>query len=262
MAWVLDLDGVVWLAHQPIPGSVDAVRRLDEADEQVVFVTNFSALTKAGAEEKLSAIGIDATDRVITSAMAGASLVEEGERVIVCGGEGVWEAVEARGAVPLDPSAGIGEHTDVDAVIVGFHQHFDFVRLGASARALHEGARLVATNADPTYPTPDGLLPGNGSLVAAVATAGKTAAVVAGKPHHPVASLVHEHLGTRPGDRSHLVVGDLPATDGLLAVELGFRFGLVLSGVTPSATGVDPTPDLVTADLAEMVEVEIAAGQR
>lgn len=260
MSWALDLDGVIWLAHDPIHGSVEAVQRLDAAGEQVVFVTNFSALTKAGAEEKLAAIGIDAVDRVITSAMAGASLVEPGERVMVCGGEGVWEAVTARGAEPLDPSDGVGVHRDVDAVIVGFHQHFDFERLGASARALHEGARLIATNSDPTYPTPDGLLPGNGSLVAAVATAGKVDAVVAGKPHGPVAALVHAHLGSKPGDRGNIVVGDLPATDGLLAVELGFRFGLVLSGVTPpdAANTVEPAPDVIAADLLELVAVELS----
>ncbi|MDG2112295.1 MAG: HAD-IIA family hydrolase [Actinomycetota bacterium] len=260
MAWALDLDGVIWLAHQPIAGAVEAVRRLDAAGEQVVFVTNFSALTKVGAEQKLADIGIDAADRVITSAMAGASLIEPGQRVIVCAGEGVWEAVVARGAEPLDPSAGVGVHCDVDAVLVGFHQHFDFVRLGAAARAIHEGATLIATNADPTYPTPDGLLPGNGSLVAAVATAGKVEAVVAGKPHPPVAALVHAHLGSEPGDRRHIVVGDLPATDGLLAVELGFRFGLVLSGVTPpeAAETVDPRPDAIAPDLLALVTSELA----
>lgn len=259
MAWVLDLDGVIWLAHVPIPGAVEAVAALDGAGEDVVFVTNFSALTKRDAEQKLADIGIDATDRVITSAMAGASLVEPNERVIVCAGEGVWEAVEAQGAIPLDPSAGVGAHAAVDAVIVGFHQHFDFVRLGAAARALHEGARLIGTNADPTYPTPDGLLPGNGSLVAAVATAGKVDAVIAGKPHPPVAALVHQHLGTEPGDRRNIVVGDLPATDGLVAVELGFRFGLVLSGVTPAsaAAAANPTPDIVAADLNELVRLEL-----
>ncbi len=260
MAWVLDLDGVIWLAHEPIAGSVDAVRELDAAGEDVLFVTNFSALTKHDAEAKLAAIGIDAADRVITSAMAGASLVQPGERVLVCGGEGVWEAVGERGAEPLNPGDGIGVHAEVDAVIVGFHLDFDFGRLGACARALHEGARLIATNADPTYPTPDGLLPGNGSLVAAVATAGKVEATVAGKPHAPVAALVHQHLGSEPGDRRNIVVGDLPATDGLLATELGFRFGLVLSGVTSAenAAATTPVPDAVAADLRSLVGVELS----
>ncbi|MFT7645589.1 MAG: HAD superfamily hydrolase (TIGR01450 family) [Candidatus Poriferisodalaceae bacterium] len=255
MAWVLDLDGVIWLAHVPIEGAAEAVAMLDAAGEEVLFVTNFSALRLADAEQKLADCGIDAAGRVITSAMAAASLVEPGERVMVCGGEGVWEAIEARGAVALDPGDGIGHHKDVDAVVVGFHRNFDFGRLAAAVRAIHEGARLISTNADPTYPTPTGLLPGNGALVAAVATAGKVDAVIAGKPHPPVARLVHERLGSTQGDRSHIVVGDLPATDGMLAHELGFRFGLVLSGVTPPSAvpSIDPAPDVVADDLLTLV---------
>ncbi len=222
-----------------------------------MFVTNFSALTRGEAEGKLAEIGIEAAGRVITSAMAAGSLVQPGERVLVCAGEGVWEAVADRGAIGLDPGDGVGVHADVDAVVVGFHRSFDFTRLSAAARALHEGARLIATNADPTYPTPEGLLAGNGALLAAVATAGRAQdrVMVAGKPHSPVAGLVHAHLGTHAGDRRHIVVGDLPATDGLLAAELGFRFGLVLSGVTDDegARQAEPAPDVVAADLSTLV---------
>jgi HAD superfamily hydrolase (TIGR01450 family) len=259
MAWVLDLDGVIWLAHEPIPGAVEAVRALDEAGHQVVFVTNFSALSRADGEATLAQIGIDASGRLITSAMAAASLLQSGERVLVCGGDGVSEAVRERGAVPLDPSDGVGVHHDVDAVVVGFHRTFDFQRLAAAARAVQEGARLIATNTDPTYPTPDGLLPGNGSLVAAVATAGKADPVVAGKPHPPVADMVLRHLGAERGEAGHLVVGDLPATDGLLAAELQFRFGLVLSGVTTpdAARSAAPAPDLVADDLFSLVTTEL-----
>lgn len=223
----------------------------------MVFVTNFSALTRSEAEARLADIGIDASGRVITSAMAAGSLLEAGERVLVCAGEGVWEAVAERGAIGLDPGDGVGVHAGIDAVVVGFHRTFDFDRLSAAARAVQQGARLIATNADPTYPTPDGLLAGNGALLAAVATAGRAndRVTVAGKPYPPVAALVHAHLGTEAGDRRHIVVGDLPATDGRLAVELGFRFGLVLSGVTSAdaAGQADPVPDVVAADLSEMV---------
>lgn len=219
-------------------------------------MTNFSAMTKGAAEAKLATCGIDATDRIITSAMAAASLVSAGERVLVCAGEGVFEAVRSRGAEVLDAADGIGIHHEIDAVIVGYHRTFDYDRLSSAARAVQGGARLIATNTDPTYPTPDGLLAGNGALVAAVETAGKAEAVVAGKPHGPVADLVHAHLGSSQGDRSNIVVGDLPATDGLLASELGFRFGLVLSGVTSAedAPRVEPRPDVVASDLAAMVD--------
>ena len=261
IAWVLDLDGVVWLADEPIPGSAGAIEMLDAEHHQVLFVTNFSALTCRQAELKLEACGIEAKGRVLTSAMAAASLVEPGEQVVVCGGEGIFEAVRNRGATPLDPLQDHFLTSSVDAVIVGFHREFNFDRLAASAQALHNGARLISTNHDPTYPTPEGLLPGNGSLTAAVAVAGKTEPTIAGKPHAPIANLVLERLGVQRGTPQNIVVGDLPATDGLLAAELDFQFGLVLSGVT-AADQLDlcePKPDLVAPNLEAMVEAVLAS---
>ena len=92
---------------------------------------------------KLEACGIEAKDRVLTSAMAAASLVEVGERVLVCAGDGVVEAVEQRGALPLNPSDETIPKEPIDAVIVGFHREFDFHRLAVSAQAIHDGARLI-----------------------------------------------------------------------------------------------------------------------
>ncbi len=265
----------MWLAHQPIAGAVEAVARLDDAGHDVLFVTNFSTLPRRESERRLERIGIDARDRVITSAMAAASLVRPGERVLVCGGPGVVEAVEEQGAEVVHAGP-------VDAVVVGYHRDFDYDGMSRAARALHDGARLIATNSDPTYPTADGLLPGNGALVAAVATAGMTEPTVAGKPHAPVAELIRSRLGSGraldsegsiavgdvpgsegsivvgdvPGPEGSIVVGDVPATDGLLARRLGCRFALVLSGVTSAdqVASVDPTPDVVARDLADLVD--------
>ncbi len=242
MAWVLDLDGVVWLADVPIAGAAGAVDALRVAGHDVVFVTNNSNSTLAAYEAKLAAQGIDGGGDVITSSMAAAGLIEPGERVLVCAGPGVWEAVEARGAEPV---AG-GE---ADVVVVGFHREFDYERLAVASAAVRGGARLIGTNDDATFPTPSGLLPGNGSLLAAVATAGGATPVVAGKPYPPMAALVRERCGP-----AGTFVGDRLDTDGRLARELGYRFVLVLSGVTgPDVDPLDPEPDLVVADLAEAV---------
>lgn len=256
MAWVLDLDGVVWIGPDPIAGAADAIAALRDAGERVLFVTNFSALTVADAEAKLARAGIEATGDVITSSMAAGTLIEPGSVVLVAGGPGVAEAVQAAGA---ELAAVDATPESIDAVVVGFHREFDFAGVTRAARALHAGARLIATNLDPTYPTPQGLEPGNGALVAAIATAGKVEPVVAGKPHQPVADLVHTTLGTTAGDPSnrtnHVVVGDLAPTDGALARALGYRFALVLSGVTSQdqVPDLDPAPDSVHADLAALV---------
>ncbi|MGE3835351.1 MAG: HAD-IIA family hydrolase [Acidimicrobiia bacterium] len=241
MAWLLDLDGVVWLSGRAIAGSVEAVARLRAGGERVVFVTNFSGPTLAQHEGRLAAIGIDAGGDVVTSAMAAARLVDPGARVWCLAGPGVAEAVAARGAeVVTAPPA--------DAVMVGLTEAFDYASLRDAATAVRAGARLIGANDDPTMPTPDGEVPGAGSLLAAVAVASGVDAVVAGKPHQPMADAVLELVGTGP----HVMVGDRWSTDGLFAERLGARFGLVLSGVTAASdvpAGVEPAmvaPDLVT----------------
>jgi 4-nitrophenyl phosphatase len=242
VTWVLDLDGVVWLASQPIPGAPEAVARLRAAGERVVFATNNSGPVVAEQEAKLARLGIPATGDVLSSAMAAARLVEPGERVLVCGGPGVDEAMVARGAVPVTGG-------DADVVVVGFHREFDYERLRAAARAVMRGARLLGTNDDATYPTPDGPIPGAGSLLAAVAYASGATPVVAGKPHPPMADLVRA-----VGGAEGTVVGDRPDTDGVLARQLGYRFALVLTGVTrPGDLPVDPVPDVVAGSLAALV---------
>ena len=241
---MLDLDGVVWLGDQPIPGAAEAVGTLRARGERVLFATNNSFARLAEQEAKLERFGIPAHGDVLTSAMAAARLVEAGERALVCGGPGIAEALEGRGAMPVRDG-------DADAVVVGFHRDFDYERLRVAVRAVQRGARLIATNDDATYPTPDGPIPGGGAIVAAVAYASGVRAVVAGKPHAPMADLVRE-----VGGETGTVVGDRPETDGAFARTLGYRFALVLSGVTHEADlPVEPAPDTVAPSLAALVGV-------
>ncbi|MGK2947682.1 MAG: HAD-IIA family hydrolase [Acidimicrobiales bacterium] len=242
MGWALDLDGVIWLGEEPIAGSADAVARLREAGEDVVFCTNNSSRPLAEVEADLARHGIPAEGHVITSAMAGASLVAPGERVLVCAGPGVVEALEARGAVAV--AAG-----PADAVMVGFHRSFDFDRLRIASAAVRAGARLLATNDDATYPTPEGLIPGGGAILAAVERASGCTAEIAGKPHAPMAALVRARLGD-----DGVMVGDRDDTDGRFARTLGYRFALVLSGVATAGEVQPPLPDLLADDLAAVVD--------
>lgn len=247
MAWVLDLDGVVWRGATPLTGAARAVERLRTSGHRVVFLTNNAEPTTAELLARLAAAGIHATpDDLLTSPMAAAALIDPGTRVLVAAGPGVIEAVGAAGGVAVtDPR-------EADVVIVGRTRAFDFDLLTRAARALHHGARLIATNADPTYPTADGLEPGNGALVAAVAVAGMTEPEIAGKPHQPMADLVR----ARVPDVS-IIVGDQPSTDGSLAARLGVDFALVLTGVTTDAALVVPRPALVGADLAAVVAARL-----
>jgi ribonucleotide monophosphatase NagD (HAD superfamily) len=130
-----------------------------------------------------------------------------------------------------------GRGVAADAVVVGWHRDFDFARMATAADAVRAGARFVATNVDPTFPSAEGLLPGAGAIVASIATAAGRAPEVAGKPEPPMVELVHD----RYGDRG-VMIGDRPSTDGALAAALGWPFALVLSGVAGSV-GEEPVPD-------------------
>jgi 4-nitrophenyl phosphatase len=206
---------------------------------------------------KLASFGIDAApEEVLTSALAAADLLAAdlapGSRVLVCAGAGVVESLVAAGFEPVrEPPAA--------AVVVGFHRDFDFDGLDRASRAIREGARFVATNLDATYPVAGGLVPGAGSLVAAVATASGREPEVAGKPCPAAAAMVHRRLGPRG-----VMVGDRPTTDGEFAVALGWPFALVLSGVCSSTPGPgeepvpDPPPPYLADDLAALAPVLVA----
>lgn len=245
---VCDLDGVVWLADRPIPGAAQGLARLRAAGHRVLFVTNNSYAPVADVEAKLARFDVPAFGDVVTSAQAGASLVEAGERVLLCGGPGAEEALVARGAVVV-------RRTDapVDVVVVGFHRDFDYEEMRQAATAVRRGARLVATNDDATYPTPDGPIPGAGSIVIGVANAAGVTPSIGGKPYPAMAALVRARLGAAADDV--VMVGDRPDTDGRFALALGCRFALVMSGVTtPADLPVVPPPAFVAVDLAAVAD--------
>jgi HAD superfamily hydrolase (TIGR01450 family) len=247
VVWVLDLDGVIWRGDASIAGASEAVTRLRSSGERVLFVTNNALPTHAEVAAKLAAHGIDAGDDLITSPLAAASLVRAGERVLVCAGAGVTDALTSQGAVGVD--ADDADRGPFDAVVVGLHLNFTYARLTAAAQAARAGARLIATNDDATYPGEHGLTPGAGSLLAAVVTASGVEPTIAGKPYAPMVDLVRRLAGP-----TGVAVGDRADTDGRFARALGYRFGLVLSGVTTAADlPVDPAPDAQATDLLALV---------
>jgi len=255
-----DLDGVVWRGDEAIAPAAGGIAALRAAGLRVAFVSNNSSSPVGDVVAKLERMGIPAApDDVVTSALAAAWLLAHtlspGARVLVCGGPGVREALAAVGLAAVDDGP-------ADAVVVGFHREFDYDALDRASRAVRGGARFVATNLDATYPVPGGLIPGAGSLVAAVATASGATPEVAGKPEAPTVGLIRERYGD-----TGVVVGDRPTTDGALADALGWPFALVLSGVTaavapPGGEAIpEAAPPFVAADLGALAPTLIAALQ-
>jgi glycerol-1-phosphatase len=253
-----DLDGVIWRGDDPVAPAVGGIARLRAAGLRVAFVSNNSNSPVGDVVAKLEQMGVPAgPDDVVTSAIAAAWLLGRalapGARVLVCAGPGVREALATEGLTAVDDGP-------AEAVVVGFHREFDYAALDRASRAVRDGARFVATNLDATYPVPAGLLPGAGSLVAAVATAAGSTPEVAGKPEQPTVDLIRARFGG-----SGVVGGDRPSTDGALADALGWPFALVLSGVTaavapPGGEAIPvPAPPFVGEDLGSLAPALVAA---
>jgi 4-nitrophenyl phosphatase len=241
---ICDLDGVVWRGSVAIAGSADAIARLRASGWKVLFCTNNSSRRPAAVAERLAAVaGVEArADQVVTSAQAAARMLEGRKPpTFVLGGEGI-DAALAAAEVPTT-----GDPAVAEAVVVGLDPGLTYERLRRAVQAVRAGARLIATNLDPTYPADDGLWPGAGAIVAAVETAAGAKAEPAGKPYAPMRELLAARLGPGPT----WVVGDRADTDLAMAVaEPGWKGALVASAGSPAAGADVVGADLVGADLA------------
>jgi len=228
-AFLFDLDGVLYRDDQPVPMAAEAVARLRGAGKRLAFVTNNSSRTPESVAARLTSVGIPAgAQEVETSAMATAELLGgRGVRTaFVVGEEGVRRALADGGIALVKASDSVP-----DVVVVGLDRAADYAKLAAASLFVERGAALVATNADASYPAPEGLLPGAGAILAAVTTATGAVAEVVGKPHAPLLRAALDRAG---GGRP-LVIGDRLDTDVEGAIALGWHSLLVLTGVTTRA---------------------------
>lgn len=248
---VCDLDGVVYLGDTPTAGAGEALRDLREAGHQLLFVTNNSSREPAGVRAKLArVVGFDAEEsQIITSSLVAATLIDEGP-VLVVGEQGVEAAVTGAG---FDLT---GDPEEARAVVVGIDRDLSYDKIARAATAVRSGARLIATNRDPTFPTDRGLLPGAGACVAAVETAAGVHGVTGGKPSKAMRRLIED----RHPDLPIWMIGDRLDTDIALASGPRWTSILVLTGVTTGVGPDDHQPDLVVPDLAAAAKA-ILGGQ-
>jgi len=260
---LLDLDGTVYRGGTAIDGAAEAVRECARRGIRSAYVTNNASRYPEAIADQLTAAGIPTEpDDVVTSAQAGArllaELVEPGTRTLVVGSAHLADEVAAAGLVPLARDAP-GRVAAAQAVVQGFDPALGWSDLAAAAYALAGGIPWVATNVDLTIPTGDGIAPGNGSLVDAVAAAAGRRPAVAGKPERPLLDQAIE----RTGARAPLVVGDRLDTDIEAGVGAGLPTLLVLTGVSGPAELVQaPTrmrPTHLAADLSGLLEPALSA---
>jgi HAD superfamily hydrolase (TIGR01450 family) len=231
---IVDLDGVVYLGTQPIPGAVAALTAAAERGIGVEYVTNNASRRAGEVARLLSSLGLKVrADQVVTSGQTAAGLLAAelaaGSPVLVIGSPALAEEVRDVGLVPVRDA----EARPV-AVVQGYGPATGWSDLAEACIAIRAGARWVASNLDPMMPSPRGPLPGNGSLVAALRTAlgGREPDVVVGKP----SPTLFQAAARRVGARAPLVLGDGLGTDIAGAHAAGMASLLVLTGVT---TGED-----------------------
>jgi len=280
MLLLVDLDGVVYRGSEPVPGIAALLAQRAAAGDDVVYVTNNSMHYRADYVTRLASLGAPVTaDRVISSPRATALYIAQREpglrRVLSVGASGLDRelrdvgldvvgaayAAERMAKEGLDGWATAGHP---DAVVAGLDPQLTYLRIAAAVDCIRAGARFIATNRDPVYPTERGLRPGAGSVVAAIEAASGVVPLVIGKPEPLLMEEAARAAGADPRDA--VVIGDGLLTDIAAAHAVGARSVLLLTGVSTRAQAEalphDRQPTAIAQDAAELADVlrTMAAG--
>jgi phosphoglycolate/pyridoxal phosphate phosphatase family enzyme len=276
---LVDLDGVLYRGAEPVPGVAAVLAARAARGDDIVYVTNNSMWYRAEYVDRIAAMGapVDA-DRIVSSPRATALYIADHEpsirHVLTLGARGLERELEDAGfrvtpAGDVAPRiAGTGfEGTDggngweaadrPDAVVVGLDPRIDYLRLAVAADCIRAGARFIATNRDPVYPTERAIRPGAGSIVAAVEAATSVTPITIGKPEPYLLEEAARAVGRDPGEA--IMIGDGLATDIAAARAVGARSILMLTGVTGreavDAAAATERPTAIAADAAELADV-------
>jgi HAD superfamily hydrolase (TIGR01450 family) len=253
---LVDLDGVVYRGSEPVPGVAVLLAARAALGDAIVYVTNNSMHYRADYVSRLTELGAPVSaDRVVSAPRATALYLREHEpdvrRVLTVGGSGLDRELRDVGleVVTAGFAAERMAHEGIDgvaaagapgAVVAGVDPQLTYLRVAAAADCVRAGARFIATNRDPVYPTEHWLRPGAGSIVAAIEVACGVAPVVIGKPEPRLMQEAAHAVGREPSEA--IVIGDGLLTDIAAAHAVGARSVLMLTGVTDRAA-VDALPE-------------------
>jgi len=246
------MDGVLWRGSEAIGDLSSIFKQINKVGWKIIFATNNGSRTIQQYIEVLSSFGVNAEPwQVITSATAATSYLlnqfPNGGPVYIIGEQGIIEACSEFGFYQSETSA--------VAVVVGIDRKLTYDKLKTATLLLRSGVPFIGTNPDRTFPTPQGLVPGAGSILAALTTASDVPPIIVGKPEPTMYRIALERLNIT-ADRA-LVIGDRLETDIACAQRIGCRTALVLSGVTGSeqADAWQPAPDIIAKDLESLIKL-------
>lgn len=242
-AYLFDLDGTLFRGSTALPGAVEVLTELRRRGASIRFLTNNSSQTRDDFVRKLTGMGFEAHPAETYGSAFGTAQYcrHEGIRSVFTVSEvglvktfrqlGIEVVNWSEDAEPSDVTDLNAHYPTPDAVVAGICRHFNYHLMNVAMQQIRKGARFIATNPDVTYPMEgDTLIPGAGSIVAAITACSEQEPFVVGKPNPFLVQLVLEDAGIPASEA--LVVGDRMDTD----IESGRRAGcptyLVLTGVT------------------------------
>ncbi len=251
-AYMIDMDGVVYMGNKPMPGAADFIAFLQEQNIPFLFLTNNASKTPEEYQERLAEMGIHvSTERIYTSSLATARYMSErwpeGTPVYVIGMTGIRQALTDAGFKLLR------NHKRAKVVVVGYDPHITYARLREATLAIYHGATFIGTNPDVSLPTDAGIYPGNGAFLAALEAATGVEPIIIGKPSSTIFLEALEKLGTRPEETA--MVGDRVETDIVGAQNAGLLSVFLTGGISgeEGLKQIDRPPDFVFRYLGDLL---------
>ena len=250
-AIISDMDGVLWRGSDALPGMSDFFKFLFEREISFVLATNNSRNTPEDYVEKLASMGVSGIRpcHIVTSGTATAITLQAqypaGTRVYVVGGQGLKQLLNDAGFKLVDK--------DAELVVCGIDFDLTYDKLKTATLLIRAGARFIGTNPDSSFPSPEGLVPGAGSILALIESASGCAPTIIGKPERGMFKAALRQAGAKAAET--LMIGDRIGTDIIGAQALGIRTALVMTGVETEASlrASETQPDLVFAGLPQLI---------
>ncbi|MFD3496904.1 HAD-IIA family hydrolase [Streptomyces sp. NPDC058676] len=257
-AVLIDIDGVLTVSWQPLPGAVEALREVREAGLPVALVTNTTSRTRASIAATLADAGFEVTagDILTAPAVTAAYLAEQwpGARCVLLNSGDIREDLEGVTLVDDGEEGGRGDGDAVPDVVVvgGAGPEFDYAALDRAFGHLQRGARLVAMHRNLYWRTDAGLRLDSGAFLVGLEQAARVEAVVTGKPSAAFFAAALAHLGA--GAQDAVMVGDDIESDVLAAQRAGVTGVLVKTGkyLPETHEGASGTPDHVIESFADL----------
>jgi len=253
---ILDMDGVVWKDATPIGDLSVIFNKIRAKGLKFVLATNNSTRSVDEYVAKMAQLGATIyPHEILNSSQTVAKILrsnfEPGSEIFTIGESGLTSAIMSEGFIPVSK----GTAKDPKAVVLGIDRKIDFEKVAEACLWIRAGVPFYATNPDPTFPTPRGLIPGNGAWISLFTTATGVDPIIAGKPAVDMLLVSMERMGTSLDET--IMVGDRLETDILGGQRVGCRTCLVLSGVTPAeaADQWQQPIDLITKDLESLVDL-------